>query len=271
MNDKEKKAAVKEKYSGIARQSLPMDNSSCCDTPGCCGEGGNISMSATDYHEENGYNADADLGLGCGVPTRAANIKAGDRVLDLGSGAGSDCFVVRSITGSSGHVTGIDFSEEMVEKARHNVRKAGFDNMNFMLGDIDNMPFKDNQFDVVISNCVLNLVPDKEKAISEIMRVLKPGGHFCISDVLSKAELPESLRSDAELYASCVSGAPVVSDYLSTIDQAGFEQTEIHKKTPISIPENILKKHLDDEQLQAFRSGKNGVFSVTISGTKPTV
>jgi ubiquinone/menaquinone biosynthesis C-methylase UbiE len=271
MNDKEKKAAVKEKYSDIARQSLPMDNGSCCDIPGCCGEDGDIRMSATYYHKEKGYNPDADLGLGCGVPTRAANIYPGDMVLDLGSGAGNDCFVVRSITGSSGHVTGLDFSEEMVEIARHNARKAGFENMNFVLGDIDDMPLKNDQFDVIISNCVLNLVPDKEKAFSEIMRVLKPGGHFCVSDVLSKAGLPESLRSDAELYASCISGAPVKAEYFSTIERAGFEQTEIHKKTPISIPENILKKHLDDEQLQEFRSGKNGVFSCTISGTKPSV
>ncbi len=269
MNDKEKKAAVKEKYSGIARQSLPMDNSSCCDLPGCCGEDGDISMSAKDYHEQKGYNPDADLGLGCGVPTRAANINTGDTVLDLGSGAGSDCFVVRSITGSSGHITGLDFSEEMVAKARHNARKAGFKNMNFVLGDIDDIPLKNDRFDVVISNCVLNLVPDKEKAFSEIMRVLKPGGHFCVSDVLSKAELPESLRSDAELYASCVSGAPVIAEYLATIERAGFEQIEIHKKTPISIPENILKKHLDDQQIQAFRSGKNRVFSCTLSAYKP--
>lgn len=271
MNDKVKKAAVKKKYSGIARQSLPMDNSSCCDVPGCCGEDGDINMGAADYHKEKGYNPDADLGLGCGVPTRATNINPGDTVLDLGSGAGNDCFLVRSITGSSGHVTGLDFSEEMVAKARHNARKAGFENMDFIVGDIDDMPLESNQFDVVISNCVLNLVPGKEKTFAKIMRVLKPGGRFCVSDVLSKADLPESLRSDAELYASCISGAPVIAEYLATIERAGFEQTEIHKKTHVSIPENILKKHLNDEQLQAFRSGDNGVFSCTISGTKPTV
>jgi len=204
MDPKDLKVVVRDKYGDIARKSLLQVQSSCCGTSGCCSDF-EFSMIGNDYQNLEGYHPDADLGLGCGVPTQFAGIRKGDHVLDLGSGAGNDCFVARALAGEAGHVTGLDFTEEMLVKARLNASKLGFNNVEFIKGDIEEMPLPDNQFDVILSNCVLNLVPDKKKAFSEIYRVLKAGGHFCVSDVVVKGDLPEKIRHDAVMYVGCVS------------------------------------------------------------------
>jgi SAM-dependent methyltransferase len=173
------KDLVQRKYSEIANQSKTANQSSCCGFGPCCGEM-DYTIFSDDYFGSEGYNPDADLGLGCGIPTDFAGLKAGDHVLDLGSGAGNDCFVARAMVGEFGYVNGLDFTEAMLEKARENNLKLGYGNVEFVKGDIEEMPFAAYRFDVVLSNCVLNLVPDKEKAFAEIFRVLKPGGHFCV-------------------------------------------------------------------------------------------
>jgi len=215
-----------------------------------------------------GYHPDADLGLGCGIPTQFALIKEGDSVLDLGSGAGNDCFVARAIVGETGKVTGIDFTDAMLEKAQKNVAKLGFSNVEFVKGDIEKMPLADNQFDVIVSNCVLNLVPDKTRAFSEIMRVLKPGGHFCVSDVVTKGELPQKLQKDAEMYVGCVSGAIDMDQYVGIIREQGFRNIEIHKQKDVQIPEDILKNYLNTQELEAFSNAEIGIYSITISAKK---
>ena len=267
MNAKDLKLIVQEKYGEIAKQSLIQGQSSCCGTSGCCGES-EFSMIGDEYINVKGHNVDADLGLGCGIPTHFANIKDGDSVLDLGSGAGNDCFVARAIVGETGKVTGIDFTDAMTEKARANNVKLGFTNVEFIQGDIEEMPLGDNQFDVIVSNCVLNLVPDKAKAFSEIFRVLKPDGHFCVSDVVIKGTLPEKLQKDAEMYAGCVSGASNMDDYLEIIRNQGFKDIVIHKEKVISIPKNVLDKYLNKEEIVSLTSGKTGIISITVSAKK---
>ena len=216
MKAEDLKFIVQEKYGEIASQSKIQNQSSCCGGTACCDDM-DYTIFSDDYTKLEGYNPDADLGLGCGTPTEYAGIKKGDHVLDLGSGAGNDCFVARTIVGEAGHVTGIDFTEAMLEKANINLTKTGFKNIEFKKGDIEAMPLPDNTFDVVISNCVLNLVPDKQKAFDEIYRVLKPGAHFCISDVVINGVLPQGLQEAAEMYAGCVSGAIPKNDYLEIV------------------------------------------------------
>ncbi len=270
-NDKENlKGIVKEKYGSIAGQSSLLDQQQgCCGPSGCCGEL-EFSMIGDEYTGVAGYNPDADLGLGCGLPTEFAGIKPGDSVLDLGSGAGNDCFVARTLVGETGKVTGLDFSEEMLEKAKQNLEKTGFTNIEFIQGDIEEMPLLDSTFDVVISNCVLNLVPDKQKAFSEIYRVLKPGGHFCISDVVTTGKLPEELKEATEMYAGCVSGATQKQEYLGIIEKQGFSQLKIHKKKPIIIPENVLANYLNETKLKNFKNSAAGVYSITLTAKKLT-
>lgn len=261
------KKIVKEKYSLIAKQNDKSSAASCCGTSCCSTDAGNSNFS-DNYDNLNGYHPDADLGLGCGLPTEFARIKAGDTVVDLGSGAGNDCFVARAITGEQGRVIGLDMTEAMVEKAQRNAQKLGYTNVEFHLGDIEEMPLADNIADVVVSNCVLNLVPDKEKAFSEIKRVLKPSGHFCISDVVLKGELPEALQKDAEMYAGCVSGAIDIEKYLGIIKSLGFSSIEIHKQKKIIIPTEILSKYLTEDEMLSLKSGDIGIYSITVSGTK---
>lgn len=269
MNADELKMVVKEKYGSIASQSiLIQQQQSCCGPGNCCGELG-ISMIGDEYENIKGHNKDADLGLGCGIPTQFAGIKQGDHVLDLGSGAGNDCFVARSIVGDSGRITGLDFTDAMILKATENNKKLGFSNVEFIQGDIEEMPLPDNNFDVVLSNCVLNLVPNKTMAFKEIMRVLKSGGHFCVSDVVIKGQLPEKLQKDAEMYAGCVSGAIEMEEYLQIIKKSGFENVVIHKQKEIVVPSNILSNYLNSEEIKDFELHEKGIFSITISGYKP--
>ena len=222
-----------------------------------------------DYTELAGYNPDADLGLGCGLPTEFAKIKEGDVVVDLGSGAGNDCFVARKHTGVSGKVIGVDFTPAMIEKARKNTEKLGFNNVEFRQGDIENMPITSNAADVIISNCVLNLVPNKDAVVKDIFRVLKPGGHFSISDVVLIGKLPEKIRNAAEMYAGCVSGAIQKEVYMELIAINGFDNITIQKEKPIIIPDDILSNYLSGEEIQQFKNSDAGIFSISVYAEKP--
>ncbi|MCF8302889.1 MAG: arsenite methyltransferase [Bacteroidales bacterium] len=265
---KDIKDMVRSKYDQIAKKSKSENESSCCGSgpSACCEE--DYSMFNDDYSQVEGYTEEADLGLGCGIPTDFANIKPGDVVLDLGSGAGNDCFVARSIVGDTGFVYGIDFSEEMLQKANANKQKMGYKNMEFVQGDIEDMPFKNEMMDVIVSNCVLNLVPSKERAFKEIYRVLKNEGHFCISDVVLIGELPESLQKDAEMYAGCVSGALQKEKYLHIVEKAGFTNVTIHKEKEIVIPDEILLNYMNETELLAYKHADKGIYSITVSATK---
>ena len=261
------KEIVRKKYSEIALQDKETNMSSCCGAGGCSTEVYNIM--SEDYTTLNGYNADADLGLGCGLPTQYAQIKKGDVVVDLGSGAGNDCFIARHETGETGKVIGIDFTPAMIDKARSNAEVRGFNNVEFRQGDIESMPITANTADVIVSNCVLNLVPNKDAVIKDIYRVLKPGGHFSISDVVLVGALPEGLRKDAEMYAGCVSGAIQKEVYMELIHANGFEQVTIQKEKAIIIPDDILINYLTADQITAFKNGATGIFSVTVFAKKP--
>jgi ubiquinone/menaquinone biosynthesis C-methylase UbiE len=223
-----------------------------------------------DYSTLEGYNSDADLGLGCGLPIQFAKIKKGDVVVDLGSGAGNDCFIARHEVGASGKVIGIDFTPKMIERARINAEARGFNNVEFREGDIEHMPITSNVADVIVSNCVLNLVPNKDGVFKEIFRVLKPGGHFSISDVVLEGSLPEGLQKEAEMYAGCVSGAIQKNVYLELIHTNGFKNIIIQKEKPIIIPEDILKNYLSQEEIRSFNNGAAGIFSLTVFAQKPT-
>jgi len=269
MNEtKDLKEIVKEKYGEIAKLS-----SSCCRPTSCCGSSENKIVGYTimkdEYTHLDGYVAEADLGLGCGLPTEFAGIKKGDTVVDLGSGAGNDVFVARAIVGDEGRVIGIDMTEAMIENANQNNLKLGYKNVQFRLGDIEDMPIANNLADVVVSNCVLNLVPDKQKAFSEIYRVLKPGAHFCVSDIVIKGELHPELKKSAEMYAGCVAGAVQQEEYLGIIKDAGFNNIEIKKTKTISLPDEILLQYLSENQLQNYKSKEVGIFSITVVAEKP--
>lgn len=267
MIDKDIKRIVKDKYGAIASQSVLLNRSSCCGTSDCCGDP-EFSMIGDEYLHIAGHNPDADLGLGCGLPTEFAGIKKGDSVLDLGSGAGNDCFIARTMVGKNGKVTGLDFTREMIVKANQNLAKTGFTNIDFLFGDIENIPLPDNTCDVVISNCVLNLVPDKKRAFNEIYRVLKPKGHFCISDVVLEGNLPEKVKQAAEMYAGCVAGALQKSDYIEIIQLAGFSNLNIHKEKTITVPENLLLKYLSIKEIELFKDLNNKILSITVSANK---
>jgi len=268
MKAEDLKLIVKEKYSRIAEKSS-NEKSSCCSSS-CCGDENTYTVFSESYADKEGYNPDADLSLGCGIPTDYAGIKKNDHVLDLGSGAGNDCFVARALVGEKGKVTGLDMTEPMIMKAKENCAKLGFTNVEFVPGDIEKMPFEDKLFDVVISNCVLNLVPDKSKAFREIYRVLKPRGHFCVSDVVIKGTLPDKIKRDAELYAGCVSGASELNEYLNIIENCGFIKLKVHKQKEITLPDSLLYEYYDDFERNSFHPGETGIFSITVSAEKHT-
>ena len=260
------KYMVREKYGEIAGQSRIQNESSCCGAGRCSTV--DYTIFSENYDQLKGYNPEADLGLGCGIPTQFAGIKEGDSVLDLGSGAGNDCFVARAIVGETGDVTGIDFTDAMLTKATNNAAKLGYKNVKFVKGDIEEMPLPDNTYNVIVSNCVLNLVPDKKKAFSEIYRILKPSGSFCVSDVVIKGNLPEKLQKDAEMYAGCVSGAIEMDKYLEIINNQGFRDVTIHKQKEIDLPVEILKNYLSEPEILQFKNKETGIFSITVSGIK---
>lgn len=264
--DTELKNDVKQKYAQIAK-----DSSSCCG--GGCGfedvSGVEYSFIGDEYRGKEGYVEEADLGLGCGLPTEFARIQPGNIVVDLGSGAGNDCFIARQQTGDNGRVIGLDFTQEMIDRARTNVAKRGFDNVEFVLGEIDNNPLGDNLADVVVSNCVFNLIPDRKRAFEETFRIIKPGGHFSISDVVVIGEIPDVLREQAELYAGCVSGAMDKQEYLQVIEDVGFRNVTLQKERAVTIPEDILQKYLSELELQAYREANIGIYSITVYAEKP--
>jgi SAM-dependent methyltransferase len=268
MNTKEQelKNIVKERYSKIAEQGKTENAASCCGATTPSNKVYNIMMD--DYSKTEGYVKDADLGLGCGLPTEFAQINKGDTVIDLGSGAGNDCFVARHETGAEGKVIGIDFTPTMIKKARTNAEKLNYNNVEFREGDIDDMPVNDNVADVIVSNCVLNLVPNKQKVIGEIFRVLKPGGHFSISDIVLVGDLPDALKQDAEMYAGCVTGAIQKSDYLQFIKDHDFQNITIQKEKPIRIPDDILSKYLTEDAIKTFNGSGVGIFSITVYAEK---
>ena len=261
------KDMIREKYSAIALQDKDSNAASCCGS-GCCSiETANIMTD--DYSHLEGYNPEADLGLGCGLPTQFARIKKGDTVIDLGSGAGNDCFIARAETGETGKIIGIDFTPAMIDKARANAEKLGYNNVEFRQGDIEKMPVTANVADVVVSNCVLNLVPNKYGVLQEILRVLKPGGHFSISDIVLDGTLPPKIQQAAEMYAGCVSGAIQKATYLELINVTGFSNVLLQKEKAIHIPDDILAQYLTPEEIQAFRKSGPGIVSLTVYAEKP--
>ncbi len=262
------KEMVRQKYSEIALQDKETNQSSCCGSGCCSTEVYNIM--ADDYTTLEGYNADADLGLGCGLPTQFAKIKRGDVVIDLGSGAGNDAFIARHETGETGKVIGIDFTPAMIERARQNNEVRGFNNVEFRQGDIEKMPVTANTADVIVSNCVLNLVPNKDGVIREINRVLKPGGHFSISDIVLEGQLPKEIKEAAEMYAGCVAGAIQKHVYLELIEANGFKNMTIQKDKAIIIPDDILSQYLSLEQIETFKQSGTGIRSITVYAEKPS-
>jgi arsenite methyltransferase len=260
--DAQIKDMVKQKYSEIALQDKDTNAASCCGAGGCSTEVYNIM--SDDYTQLEGYNPEADLSLGCGLPTQFAKIKKGDTVIDLGSGAGNDCFIARKKTGESGKVIGIDFTPAMIEKARINAEKVKFNNVEFRQGDIENIPVTDNTADVIVSNCVLNLVPNKDGVFKEMIRVLKPGGHFSISDIVLIGTLPAKIQEAAEMYAGCVSGAIQKQAYLDLIANNGFTNITIQKEKEIIIPDDILAGYLDKGEI----IGNAGIYSITVYAEK---
>ncbi len=264
--DNEIKEMVRQKYSEIALQDKDTNASSCCGAGGCSTEVYNIM--SEDYVELKGYAKDADLGLGCGLPTVFAKIQEGDTVIDLGSGAGNDCFIARAETGPSGKVIGIDFTQAMIDKARENADKMGYNNVEFRQGDIEKMPVGGNMADVVVSNCVLNLVPNKKAVFAEIFRVLKPGGHFSISDIVLTGNLPEKLQSAVEMYAGCVAGAIHKDEYLGYIQEVGFQNITVQKNKPIIIPEDILSGYLTEEEVKEYIDTETSIRSITVYAEK---
>jgi arsenite methyltransferase len=261
------KELVRERYSAIALQDKATNEASCCGS-GCCSiETTNIMTD--EYSTLEGYNPDADLGLGCGLPTQFASIRKGDVVIDLGSGAGNDCFVARAETGDTGKVIGIDFTTAMIEKARANAEKLGYNNVEFRFGDIEKMPVNAGIADVIVSNCVLNLVPNKTGVFREIYRVLKPGGHFSISDIVLAGTLPKGIQEAAEMYSGCISGAIQKEEYLQLITANGFKNITVQKDKPIRLHDDLLAPHLSSEEIAAFRQSGTGIHSITVYAEKP--
>ena len=231
MKQEEIKKVVRERYASVAREG-----GSCCSSS-CCGSG------AKDISRRIGYDDEdltcvpegANLGLGCWNPLALASLKEGETVLDLGSGAGFDCFLAAKKVGKGGKVIGVDMTPDMIDRARENARKGNYTNVEFRLGEIENLPAADNSVDVVISNCVINLAPDKSRVFKEAFRVLKPGGRLMISDIVLLKELPGSIRESMEAYISCIAGAMMKDEYLNTIKNAGFKDLKVLDETKFPI------------------------------------
>ena len=267
-SESEIKNLVKEKYSSIADQPKSQNSGSCCGATACCGDE-LVTLMADEYASLKGYNPDADLHLGCGLPTEFASIKNGDTVIDLGSGAGNDAFIARAIVGDEGKVIGIDFTDKMIEKARQNAEKLNFNNVEFRQGDIESIPVTSNKADVIVSNCVLNLVPNKHKVFSEVFRVLKHGAHFSISDIVLEGALPDNWKQVAELYAGCISGAIQEKDYLAIIGEAGFTNIMIQKEKEINLPDDLLSNYFNQEEIETYKAGNSRIKSITVYAEKP--
>lgn len=263
-----KKELVKQRYSELALNSDELKGKCCCGQDPAAPSKKVYTIMSEDYGNLKGYEVDADLGVGCGLPTEYAGIKEGDTVLDLGSGAGNDCFIARAEAGETGKVIGIDFSPQMIEKARKNTVKRNYTNIEFIEGDIENMPLTDNSVDVVISNCVLNLLPQKNKIFNEIYRVLKKGGHFCISDVVLNGIFPKEFTDNAAMYAGCIASAIQKEDYLGEIEKAHFTNIKIERTKTVLIPDDVLQEHLNESTIAKYKAGNVGIYSITVTGIK---
>ena len=260
------KSEMKKSYGDIAKGNI---QAGCCADKACCTSNEFSTSMTEDYSKVEGYQKEADLSLGCGLPTEIANIKQGDTVIDLGSGAGNDVFIAQRIVGESGKVIGIDMTPEMVIRALQNNQKLGFKNVEFVLGEIENMQgITSNSADVVISNCVMNLVPDKEKAFKEVHRILKKGGHFSISDIVYTGKLPKGILEAAEMHAGCVAGASEKGAYLGIVKSVGFKNIQIKKERLIELPEDLLLKYVSADYLQEFKKTNSGIHSVTVYANK---
>ena len=264
-SDSSIKELVKEGYSKISTYSKQSNVESLCGIGRECKA--DYSIFSEDYSKIQGYCESADLGLGCGIPTSSIQIKEGNYVLDLGCGAGNDCFVAREMVGETGKVIGLDMTPNMLRKAWENNDKMNYRNVEFRLGDIEDMPVANELIDVVISNCVINLVPNKIKAFKEIYRVLKTEGIFSISDIVISKELPKKIKEAAELIVGCVSGAIQKETYLKYIHDVGFS-SKILKEKEINIPESILKSYLSDEEIAEFKLSGTRILSITVVGLK---
>lgn len=259
-NSEKIKELVTERYSQIA-----TDDQGCCGS--ACGCSNESSLLNEEYQNLEGYAPESDLGLGCGIPTNSAKIERGDVVVDLGSGAGNDCFVARSFTGAYGKVIGVDFTDAMIEKARKNVATLGYKNIHFVKGDIENLPLDDNLADVVISNCVFNLVPDKKAAFNEMHRILKPKGRFSISDIVVDGDLPDSIKKSAEFYTGCISGASPIDHYIEMLEAVGFSNIKIEKQIKIDLPSDQSTQQSSEAKDQK-ENVEVGIYSITVSGEK---
>ena len=269
MNNNDKKELVKQRYSELALNSdSSKEQGCCCGTNPAMPSKKTFTIMSEDYSQLKGYEKDADLGVGCGLPTQYANIQPGNTIVDLGSGAGNDCFIARAEVGDSGQVIGIDFSPQMIEKARKNANKRGYTNVDFLEGDIEQMPLPDNTADVVVSNCVLNLLPEKNKIFKEVHRVLKPGGHFCISDVVLEGHFPMEFTNNAAMYAGCIASAIQKEDYMAEIGKANFKDINIQRTKTVEIPEEVLEEHLSKETIAEYKAGNVGIYSITVTGVK---
>ncbi len=257
------KKMVRDKYAGIAIESEKTKGSCGC----CNGDGIDYSIMSEDYSKVKGYAPEADLGLGCGLPTQFAYIRPGDTVVDMGSGAGNDCFIAARETGEHGKVIGIDMTGVMVSKAKINAEKLGYKNVEFHLGEIENTPLDDNSTDIVVSNCVFNLAPDKTAAFKETFRILRPGGHLSISDIVTDGSLPESLLKEAEMYAGCIAGALEENHYINIVKETGFSDVTIMKKRKIDLPISLLDKYGVSDDFKGEMGV--GIYSVTVFAKKP--
>ena len=279
MQEQEIKKAVRERYAGRVTEAgscCPPQATSCCGAPKVEDEiGKRIGYS----DEELGAVPEgANLGLGCGNPTALASLQEGETVLDLGSGAGFDCFLAAKKVGATGKVIGVDMTPEMLDKARQNAAKDNYTNVEFRLGEIENIPAADGSVDAIISNCVINLSPDKPRVFQEAFRVLRPGGRMMVSDIVLLAELPEFVKQSVEAYAGCVAGAMLKDDYLAAIKAAGFDEVEILDET--IFPTQFVRSMVEnDPMVKAFveESGKSmeelaeigkTIVSVKVKGTK---
>lgn len=267
MNPEVIKEEIKKSYGDVAKGNIQVG---CCSTDTACCTTNEFSNSMSeDYSNVEGYEKSADLALGCGLPTEIANIHEGDTVIDLGSGAGNDAFIARRIVGEKGKVIGIDMTPEMVIRALQNTQKLGYKNVEFVLGEIESMKeISNNVADVVISNCVMNLVPDKEKAFNEVNRVLKVGGHFSISDIVFQGAIPQAVLQASELYAGCVAGASEKGQYLGIIKKSGFKNIQIKKERLIELPDELLLKYLNQNELDNYKKSGSGIYSVTVYADK---
>ena len=275
MKETEIKKSVREGYAKIAKQ-----DSSCCNTENSCCSSNTLQETiskAIGYSDEEleAVPDGANLGLGCGNPTALASLKEGETVIDLGSGAGFDCFLAANQVGENGRVIGIDMTPEMVEKARENARKDNYGNVEFRLGEIENLPAADSSADVIISNCVINLAPDKKSVFKEAFRVLKPGGRIMVSDIVLTKEIPEAIRNSVQAYVGCVSGAMVKIEYLETIETAGFQNISVVDETsfPIDCMANdpTARAIMDSLDLSPEKTLElaNSIRSIKVYATKP--